>query len=306
MIFGAVILTALGTGVYLKMSGIWGMPSKEVAERITKFIDSTMLGGQGTSDLVSVKNESGLYKLTLNIEGQSYETYASKDGKYFFAQAYDVGAFMESEAKKNSEIPKAEKPDVKLFVMAYCPYGNQAEEAIIPAMKALGDSASLEMHYVIYSNYQGGGEKYCLDKENKYCSMHGIEELKQDVRELCVQKYDKPKLLDFIAKINSGTTVDNVASKWEGIAKSLGINTVKIKECADKEAENLLANEVNLNSQFKVEGSPVLVINGIEYGKDRNAEAYKNAICGAMNTPAEKCSITLDAATVEAQGDCGN
>ncbi|MBU1975201.1 MAG: GILT family protein, partial [Nanoarchaeota archaeon] len=78
------------------------------------------------------------------------------------------------------------KPQIDFYVMSYCPYGNQAEEAIEPVYQALKDNAIFNPRYVWYSNYQGGGPNYCLDAESKYCSMHGIQEANQNIRELCV------------------------------------------------------------------------------------------------------------------------
>ncbi len=311
VIFGAIALIVLGAGVFLRASGKWGgMSSKIAADRSLKFINANVLAGQASASLISIKDSSGLYKVTVKINEEDFDTYITKDGKYFFAEGYDLDRLAEEEAKKNREIPKTDKPVVQLFVMAYCPYGNQAEKAIIPVAKLLGDSATVEMHYVIYGNYNGGGEDYCLDKENKYCSMHGIDELKQDIRELCVQKYEKDKLFSFIEKINqeneNGADPKTISSKWEAIARSLGINTEKIKTCAQNEAVALLENEVKLNQEFGVEGSPMLLINGVNYAKDRTSEGYKNAICSGMNNPSDKCSVKLDENAAAAQGDCGN
>ena len=77
---------------------------------------------------------------------------------------------------------------------------------MMPVVELLKDKADIQLHYVIYENYQGGGSKYCLDKDNKYCSMHGIQELNQDVRELCVQKYQGDKLWNFVKEINAKCT----------------------------------------------------------------------------------------------------
>jgi len=42
----------------------------------------------------------------------------------------------------------SEKPNVKLFVMAYCPYGNQAETGLKPVADLLGDKIEIEPHYI--------------------------------------------------------------------------------------------------------------------------------------------------------------
>ena len=190
-------------------------------------------------------------------------------------------------------IPKSDKPKVELFVMSFCPYGNQAEELMMPVVKLMGTKADIGLDYVIYSNYQGGGPNYCLDKESKYCSMHGVQEVNQDVRELCVAKYQKGKFWDFVKEINASCTAQNVDSCWEKIATKLGIDTAKIKSCQQNEALTLLENEVSLSQKYGVQGSPQLFINGVEYLGTRTADGYKNAICSAFNTQPDECKQVL-------------
>jgi len=45
---------------------------------------------------------------------------------------------------------KQEKPNVKFFVMSFCPYGNQAEEGLKPVAEALGsEGVEWEPHYIV-------------------------------------------------------------------------------------------------------------------------------------------------------------
>lgn len=295
------------TGVVLKFKDdLFWMSKAKLSERVIQFVDANFLQGQATSTIDKIEKESGLYKIGLKVGEENFVLFTTKDGRYIIPEAYDMEAFIDGLAKANKEIPKTEKPNVKLFVMSYCPYGNEAEDAIIPVAKLLADKADFEMHYVIYSDYGDEDGSSCLNKDRKYCSMHGAEELKQNVREMCVQKYNKSKLFDFIAEINTNTTTENVSEKWEGIANSLGIDTAKIKSCESDEAEKLLSAEVKLNKLFEIQGSPVLLINDTEYAKDRSAEAYKTAICGAMKTTAEQCSTALATSTEASAASCEN
>jgi hypothetical protein len=85
------------------------------------------------------------------------------------------------------------KPQIDFFIMSYCPYGNQAEIAIEPVFQLLGDKVDFNPHYVVYANYGGGGTDYCMDNGN-YCSMHGIQELHQDIRKQREQVYGNREL----------------------------------------------------------------------------------------------------------------
>jgi len=154
------------------------------------------------------------------------------------------------------------------------------------------------------SCYRGGGPEYCLDEESKYCSMHGIQELNQDVRELCVQKYQKDKLWDFVKAVNSQCNYQNVDSCWSGVAKEVGLDIAQIKTCQKNEALELLAQESTLNEKYGVRGSPQLFINEKEYQGSRTSEAYKQVICSAFNSPPEKCSQTLNSEGGSVSGGC--
>jgi len=83
----------------------------------------------------------------------------------------------------------AKQVEVDFYVMSYCPYGDIAEEALEPVYRVLKDNVNFNPKYIFYNNYQGGGPAYCIDAESKYCSMHGVQEANQGIRELCVEKY---------------------------------------------------------------------------------------------------------------------
>jgi len=178
------------------------LSAEEVAKKAIDYINENFLRGNAKAELVSVSDENGLYRLQLKIGDREYTSYVTKNGKLLFPEAIDL---VPPEPK---EIPKTQKPDVKLFVMSFCPFGNQAEEMLMPVVDLLKDKADIELHYIIYSNYASGYPDYCLDKENKYCSMHGIGELHQDVRELCVWKYQRDKFWDFVKEINENTSAN--------------------------------------------------------------------------------------------------
>jgi hypothetical protein len=109
-----------------------------------------------------------------------------------------------------------------------------AEELIEKVYEKLGDNAFFNPHYVIYSNY--GGAANCIDSEQKYCSMHGLQEVNQDVREICVNNYfGISKWFDFAIAMNSKCSAQNADSCWENVAKDLGLDTAKISDCEKNE-----------------------------------------------------------------------
>ena len=201
--------------------------------------------------------------------------------------------------------PKKDKPNVKFFVMAFCPFGNQAESGLEPVFRLLGDKVDWEPRYVIYSNYGSGYPDFCLDEENKYCSMHGIQELHQDVREMCVWKYyPADTWWDFVMKINENCNSRNADTCWEPIAKEVGIDVEKIKTCQEEEAISLLAEELELNQKYGVRGSPTIFINDQQYSGDRSPESFKQSICCGFTTQPKECSQKLSGGSSGPSGRC--
>ncbi|MCX6729926.1 MAG: hypothetical protein NT058_00270, partial [Candidatus Portnoybacteria bacterium] len=240
IIIVVVLLGAAAGLYYLKGNNI----SKDEAGTIAiDVINKDVLQGQATATVKGVATtKSGVYVVKIDLEGQEYSIYITKDGKIVFPQGVEVTPKADDQATQ--DVPKAEKSTAMLFVMSFCPYGNQAEDAMVPVIGLLKDKADIQLHYVIYSNYQGGGATYCLDKENKYCSMHGIQEVHQDVRELCVQKYQPDKLWDFVSQVNVACTAQDADTCWQAVATKAGVDVNKIKTCQADEATTLLASEL--------------------------------------------------------------
>jgi glutaredoxin len=282
------------------------LSSEQAAVKAIDYINQVVLNGQAVASLLEVTEENGLYKLRLTIEGEGYEFHVTKDGKLLFPQGTEIPKEIpRALTPEEPEFPKADVPQVQLFVMSFCPFGNQAEELMMPVTKLLKNKANIELHYVIYGRDQGySGSDYCLDEEAKYCSMHGIQELNQGIRELCVQKYQRDKFWDFVKEINSNCNYQNVDSCWEGIAKKVGVDIAQIKTCQKDEGLRISAQELELNKKYGISGSPQIIINDIEYMGSRSSEAYKQTICSAFNSPPEECSQVLSSEGSSASGEC--
>ncbi|MBT4277941.1 hypothetical protein HOD96_04315 [Candidatus Falkowbacteria bacterium] len=295
------------------------LTAEEAQKKLTDFINEAYGQSVKGIEVMETEEKSGVYAVTTLITNTNDQTststlYISKDGKFFLPDAIDMEEILQKVAEQKqaqntpppaaADVPKADAPKVELFTMSYCPFGNQAEDGISPVARLLGDSVEIEPHYVIYSDYRGGGEKYCLDEEDKYCSMHGIEELNQNVRELCIYKYNRSKFWDYIDAVNKDCNIQNIEECWTNPADDLGIDTGKIATCQKDEAIGMLAEEVALNKKYGITGSPALVINGVKYSGGRAPENYKLGICNAFNTQPKECSETLGEAAAASTGGC--
>jgi len=284
------------------------MSKDDIGSKVIDYINNNLVQPGTSASLISVEETNGIYKIMTSYLGQQIPVYATMDGALLILPngVIDMTEKIQTQHEQQTEFnaPDREKPNVKFFVMSFCPFGNQAEQGLEPVFRLLNDKVEWEPHYVIYSDYGTGYPDYCLDKENKYCSMHGIQELNQDVRELCVWKYyPASKWWDFVIDINKECNSRNADTCWEPIARRHGIDVDKIKNCQENEAETLLEREVKLNQQYGVRGSPTVFINDLEYRGSRSPDAYKNAICSGFITEPDECSQELSS-TSSSSGQC--
>ncbi|MDD4607133.1 MAG: hypothetical protein PHS07_02220 [Patescibacteria group bacterium] len=210
------------------------------------------------------------------------------------------------------DAPDEKEPILKFFVMSFCPYGEQAEVGLGPVARLFNKDAKIEPHFVIYENYCAKqGEctaeelsQFCLTDQGEYCSMHGIDELNEDVRQLCLWKYDQAKWWDYVDEVNAKCTLDNINTCWKEAAQTAKVDIGKIENCFNNEAAELLAAEKNLNIEMGVMGSPQVFVNGSEYRGARAPENYKDALCSGFKKQPKDCSKELSLAGAAATGGC--
>lgn len=196
------------------------------------------------------------------------------------------------------------KPQVDFFVMAFCPFGNQAEELLKPVFDVLKDDAIFTPRYVIYA--QGSG-CYTDDDGTQLCSMHGAQELNQGMRELCVFKeLGSAAWFDFAIAVNDKCSSSNADSCWKGVAEDLGYDTAKIQSCFDTNKVKYAREEYELNKALSVSGSPTLFFEGQKYAGGRSSNGYLAALCAGFEDAPAACSDSLDEAPSTAPtGNCG-
>lgn len=255
--------------------------------KVEKFIKDQ--GATGFT-VKNVEKKNGLYKITVEGSGQELETYMTKDGKTFFPQS----VALEDDGKESlqtdtaaKEIPKTDKPSVELFVMSYCPYGTQIEKGILPVVDLLKDKIDFKLKFVDYA-------------------MHGKKEIDENLVQYCIGKNQPTKLNSYLScflKKGEGTT--------EACMKTAGVNSASVKSCvieSDKQfkVSESLGDKSKYNGQFPpfnvnkeendkygVQGSPTLVINGVEASSERDSASLLKTICSAFSNAPEQCQKQL-------------
>jgi len=281
----AIVVAGICIGFAIFSSGPMGLSSEEAGEKAIDFINKNMLPAETPASLVSINEESGIYKFMLEIEGEQYPSYITKDGKLLFPEEGISLGSLEEEAVV--ELSPREKPDVKLFVMSYCPYGLQAQKMFLPVYDLLKNEADIGVYFVDYI-------------------MHGKEEIDENLRQYCIQKEEKEKYYDYLSCFVQDGDFENCLARANidtdkmGSCVSQTDQTYKITELYEDESTWLSGYypqfnvQTDLNEQYGVGGSPTIVINDqlVELG-DRSPEKFKELVCRAFNTPPEACSQTL-------------
>lgn len=331
--FGLLVGLILGyIGVAYLLSNAWDLPFVSFAKpkygiemsmadlnsKVKTYLDKNFLQAySATAEITNSTKLSGVtvMKIAIMQNGTKVsdgEVYVTNDGELLLVgAAYNMSVSLPTQTPQQTkpaqtQVPKTDKPNVKLFIMSYCPYGQQAETAMWPVLDLLGDKINFELHYVIYpaQYYSGQEDAYCINKT--YCSMHGVAEVHEDIRQMCIMKsYNYSVWSDYIKTVSTSCNYQNVDSCWENVAKSKGIDTEAVKKCFDENAMKYAEEEYQLNQQYGVQGSPTLFINDVEYSGGRTPEAYKTTICSAFKQEPSSCSNQLSSTSGTVSGSCG-
>lgn len=261
------------------------LSAQEAADKAVNYINNEILDGASAS-LVDVTEESGLYRVHIMIGQNEYYSYVSKDGRLLFEQAIYIADGGGGSVSAVTEIPQSDRPDVKIFIMSYCPYGLQVQKMMLPVYELLQDEIDVGIYFVDYL-------------------MHGEQELDENLRQYCMQLEDQSKYFEYLSCfVQSGDC--------EACMAEAGIDTANLSSCmsATDAAYNISAGyddsstwrhgnptfdvHNDLNEMYGVTGSPAIIINGVKVNVyPRTPENFKQVICSAFNTSPDECSQTL-------------
>jgi len=245
---------------------------------------------------------------------------------------------------------KTKKPEVKFFVMSFCPYGNQAEEGLEPVYQLLRDKVNWQPRYIINDRkisceqscprrvYNQQAEEVCNDaiaqgkvkdmaacrehfpyqsieeclqkecqglKPGDFQSLHGEQELNQDVREICAYRLGSwDKWWKFVLLVNKKCDGNNADVCWVELAEQAGLSSQQISSCVASQREALIKKEIEEAERHRASGSPTVFVNGTLYRGGRSPNDYKGAICAAFENPPVECEKKLSSAGNNAAGGC--
>ena len=274
-------------------NGFGANKAEEVTQKALDFISKNMLDG-AEAVLVSVSEESGVYKFKMKIDGEEYDSYLTKDGKILFpsgislAEPEESTTTTEGEKMTCEDINKTKEPVLEAFIVSECPFGVQMQRVLNEIVKNIPQIASY-----IKVEYMGAIEG------DKITSMHGDEEAQENLRQICLRE-EQPN--NFWAYIDCHIKEGNVDS----CLQTAQVDINKLTSCLTDGNRGLAYAEKDFVNQnkYEVTGSPTLILDGVKVSEfdfgGRTAEAVKIMLCCAFQDKPGFCDTVLSTESANA------
>jgi len=277
----------------------FGLSSQAAAEKAVGFINTNLMQPGTSATLENVQAENGLYKLTLSISGQEFESYITKDGNLLFPQALSLEEPLPTAPTTPTgaatfecdSVEKNTKPVVELFVMSQCPFGTISQNAMYPVYKLLKDNMDFKLYFI------------ATETDNGFSSLHGQPEVDEDIRQVCIINKYPDNYFSYIQCVNED--YQNVGDVWEGCAEEFDIDVTEITKCyqSDEGAE-LFSENIQKAEEYGVTGSPTMFINGERYVGQRTPQLFQEAVCCGFGEQPLGCSEEITEIISAVDGSC--
>ena len=249
-----------------------GVGIDKAADDAVSYINSYLLQPGIKADLVSKKEDKGLYNVKINIGGREYDSYVTKDGKLLFPSAVDMGVKptaepTPTEAEKievsaDDDAIKGDK-DAPVTLIEFsdfeCPFCAKFFKETLPLIqKEYMQEGKVKLIYrdfplSSHPNAQKAAEAAeCAGEQDKYYEMHD-------------------KLFE--------QGVKGGVDSFKQYAKDLGLNTEKFNDCIDSgKMASEIQKDMSDGQSYGVSGTPAFFINGKFISGAQPFEAFKQAI----------------------------
>ena len=306
-IIGIVVILIVFLAIMLSPSGnSTSVPIQPCAEKVIGYANENLVQPGTSVTFKSVAENRGMYEIHGTYQSQDVTIYTTKDCTMLFTNGINMSASVGTATQKPTPAPtpvKTARPSVDLYVMAFCPYGTQAESAMMPVVSLLGSKSDIQVRYI--TTVRG-------TTVDSVQSLHGSSEAQEDLRQICIQKKYPQKFWDYIDTFNArcypvSQNLTSLNACWRNTSEDLGFDTLAIETCATgSEGLGLLNTDETNANQNSATASPTLLINGVKYSGARTPEAYKQAICNSFDTAPAECGTTLTSTqTAASSGGCG-
>jgi 2-hydroxychromene-2-carboxylate isomerase len=193
-----------------------------------------------------------------------------------------------TDACKSTMACRVEEPKkLEVFVMSQCPYGVKALDAmkeVLTHFKKQGESFDFQIHFIGDGNAAVG-----------LSSMHGPEEVAEDLREICAFEHYKKdqKFMDYIWCRNPNVHEPT----WQlCTGAQSGFDAKVIEKCAEgDEGKKLLEKSFAYSQASGVSGSPTWLVNGKYQFGGIDAETVRKNLCAHNKLKGCDATLTGDA-----------
>ena len=235
----------------------------------------------------NLKEVSGVFEFDLNLNGQRYTSYLTKDGKILFTSGIKLDNLSNPQVSQStqkkltcSDLQKSEKPELTAFIVSQCPYGLQMQRVFKKAIEEIPDiSLFLKVKYI------GSVDS----SNNKIISMHGDQEAQENLKQICIREEQKEKYWSYVSCYMK-------EGKGDECLFSANINQNQLKSCLEDRSRGITYAKADFDiaNKFNIGGSPTLLLNGKQIVSEfdfggRNPEAIKQIICCGSTAKSAFC-----------------
>lgn len=261
VVTGVLLLANSGSYSALSFLKFGSMMSKDqVAKKSLDYLNGTVLQGR-TATLVSVSEESGILKLKISIDGTSYDSYATKDGKLFFPEAFALDPASKQNNQGTIDIAKvkiagqpsygdANAPVVIAEWADYqCPFCKKTEQEVMSMV--IQDYVKTGKVRIVYKDYAFLG----TDSQTAALASRAVWEIAPNkFHDWNKALYDKQDA----ENSGWGSKADMLA-----LTKSLGIDSNKVGELMTSKAgeyQKAIDADKAEGTAFGVNGTPAFIV----------------------------------------------
>lgn len=192
-------------------------------------------------------------------------------------------------------------PRLDLFVMSLCPYGMEAEQALVPLVAGWGEKVDFHLHFIADEAggdataagsapvaagqvraerrpgcAAAGGPAPGSGAAGPFSSLHGQPEVDEDRRQLTVAAHHPEAFLSYLMCRARG----GPGSDWRPCARAVGLDPDAVDLAArGPGGQRLLSENLRTANRLGINLSPTLLVDGVEYTGRLEPFAVGRTLC---------------------------
>ncbi len=263
-----VLLTGKSLGVNANATYDAALNENEVGAKAVSFINSELLGGEGSVTLNSVSEKDAYYEVIVNYNGQDVPTYFSKDGNYFFPQIVPLNTSSVPSANSTVNISLTDSPvlgnenasvtiiEFSDFSCPFCAAASGQSEEMVSYMKRNDPSWEAPVPGIIRDYVETGKAKLVYKYNFGHTGGHNA-----NLVGWCLNEQNL--FWEFHDKAFADQSNVEDLSKMKNIAQSLGADMNALNSClSSSRYDSRFQEESDQAAEAGVAGTPTFFVNG--------------------------------------------